>query len=316
MPMRYCSNKGEFLAIVDNEHSAARTIPAGVKYGVGIILVIAFLTIFYRLGTREFYDTIESRRLLVARHMAVCANWFVPHLEGEILVTKPPLFYWLAALCIKIFGTSAEWTVRLPSAIAGTLCLIFLFGIARLFQSDDEKFYSILAPVILATMLLFRHGSRLGEPDMLMTLFSTAAIFFFLRHVRTAALTDGILFFASLALSIFSKGPLGAIIVLLTIIIFSLIYRRPGYIARLPWLWGIGILLIIFIPWMLLTRLASQEHKLLPTGQQKKIVNHGFLDGSVYFIPKIRKFFFPKDNLAVKGRDICWVKRRSVIIRG
>ena len=55
---------------------------------------------FYKLGDANFYHIRnESRRAEIVREMLEKGNWIVPTLEGEITLTKPPLFYWMVALC-------------------------------------------------------------------------------------------------------------------------------------------------------------------------------------------------------------------------
>jgi 4-amino-4-deoxy-L-arabinose transferase-like glycosyltransferase len=42
-------------------------------------------------------------------------------LNGEVYTQKPPLFYWLAALCGAPVGRVTETAARVPSAAAGLL---------------------------------------------------------------------------------------------------------------------------------------------------------------------------------------------------
>ena len=222
-------------------------------YVYAVLIMLSLVLFFYNLGTREFYDTIESRRLLIAMEMAQTGDWLIPRIEGHILVTKPPLFYWLVAGLIKIFGTTAEWTVRFPSACAAALCLVVMYYIARLITPPRMRGYSIVLPVILATTTMFRGCARLGEPDMIMTFFSTTAVLFFLLFREKSRRVYALLFFLFMGVGIFTKGPLGAIITLLTILPYSIIYHRPKDFLSLPWISGAGILLLMLIPWMLLT---------------------------------------------------------------
>ncbi len=70
-----------------------------------ILLVLSIWTFFYRLGEPNFYHTrIESRRARIAQEMLDTGNFVVPQLEGKVILTKPPLFYWAVASAQGITG--------------------------------------------------------------------------------------------------------------------------------------------------------------------------------------------------------------------
>lgn len=86
--------------------------------------------------------------------------------------TKPPLAIWLMAISIKIFGAN-EFAVRSPSVLA------FIILIIALTRFSKQYFASIIPGIISAIVLLgsqglmFTHGARTGDLDMLFILFST-----------------------------------------------------------------------------------------------------------------------------------------------
>ena len=46
----------------------------------------------------------EGRYAGIARDMLVHGDWWVPRLDGLPFFHKPPLFYWLDALTMRLFG--------------------------------------------------------------------------------------------------------------------------------------------------------------------------------------------------------------------
>ena len=95
---------------------------------VGLLLVCVFLSTVC-LGA-PLVDPDEPRTAIVARLMVDRGDWLSPHLpaafhnhyphdpiEGDLLAywDKPPLFFWLAALGMKVLGPSAL-AARLPAA--------------------------------------------------------------------------------------------------------------------------------------------------------------------------------------------------------
>ena len=61
----------------------------------------------------------EGRYAGVAWEMLRSGDWLVPRLNGLPFFHKPPLFYWISAAAMSVFGVS-EWPARLPSLIGAT----------------------------------------------------------------------------------------------------------------------------------------------------------------------------------------------------
>ncbi len=75
-----------------------------------------FILLFWGLGSLPLLDPDEPFYGQVAKEMVRGGDWLTPHLNGEVFWDKPPLFYWLSSLAMKVLGVS-ELTARLPSAI-------------------------------------------------------------------------------------------------------------------------------------------------------------------------------------------------------
>ena len=84
-----------------------------------ILIALSLWTLFYRLGEPNFYDLrMETRRARIAQEMIETGNRLIPKLEGETILTKPPLYYWAVAFLSFKNGVT-EFTARVPSAVAG-----------------------------------------------------------------------------------------------------------------------------------------------------------------------------------------------------
>src|ERR1700712_4395345 len=95
--------------------------------------------------------------------MAPTGAWRGPRLGGLPFFHKPPLFYWLGAASMAIFGGS-EWPARLPSVIGATLAAGALFMFARRWADDVS---ATVATVVLVTMPFFYVGAQFANLDML-----------------------------------------------------------------------------------------------------------------------------------------------------
>src|SRR3990167_8686879 len=83
----------------------------------------------FKLGERPLWSPDEGRYVEIPREMVVSGDYVTPRLNGVKYFEKPPLFYWLQAASIKIFGIH-EGAMRLWSVFFGMLgCLAtYLFG--------------------------------------------------------------------------------------------------------------------------------------------------------------------------------------------
>lgn len=126
-----------------------------------IILTIGFVLRIAAILTDPFLHPWDERfHALVARNMM--DNPLVPILRvnpitdnydkfmwccNHIWVHKQPLFMWQMALSMKVFGVS-EWSMRLPSAIMGTLLIWIIYRIAILLNL--KKRVALLTALLLA----------------------------------------------------------------------------------------------------------------------------------------------------------------------
>lgn len=78
------------------------------------------LTLFLGLGSLWLSSLNEARRALPIREMFLSGDWLLPTLNGEIYITKPPLYYWIGTFFSHIFGSSSEGVdvSRLPSRVS------------------------------------------------------------------------------------------------------------------------------------------------------------------------------------------------------
>ncbi|HVH70303.1 MAG TPA: hypothetical protein VNB49_04235, partial [Candidatus Dormibacteraeota bacterium] len=71
-----------------------------------LICATLYACYFSHLGVLGFIGPDEPRYAWIARAMVETHDWVTPHLYGRPWFEKPPLFYWGAGLCFKLFGVS------------------------------------------------------------------------------------------------------------------------------------------------------------------------------------------------------------------
>src|SRR5690349_7770367 len=95
--------------------------------------------------------------------MAETGDWITPRLYGKPWFEKPPLFYWGAAICFKLFGVS-EAAARLPSAICALLATLVLAWLAwKMYGAETARCLLLLLPTTVG-MIGFSHAAATDMP--------------------------------------------------------------------------------------------------------------------------------------------------------
>jgi hypothetical protein len=100
-------------------------------------------------------------------------HWLTPTYLGRYALNKPPVLQWAAAAAVSVFGVSA-WALRAPSLAAASLTVMLVFlmiGRTRSLLSAG------VAALLVCSSHLYYVFARLCMTDMLLTFWTTAAIF-------------------------------------------------------------------------------------------------------------------------------------------
>lgn len=192
----------------------------------------------------------EGRYVGVAWEMVRSGNWAVPTLDGLPFFHKPPLFYWMAAASMTVFGPN-EWAARLPSLIGATGAAWALFLFVR--RWIDAR-AAAAALVVLATSPGYFAAAQFANHDMLVASWIAAAILLCAHAILSADMRRPYrltLFgaYACAALGVLTKGLIGAVLPFLVVACWTLIARRPKAMLLLFWPPGLVLFGAISLPW-------------------------------------------------------------------
>ncbi|MES2567591.1 MAG: glycosyltransferase family 39 protein [Bacteroidota bacterium] len=190
-----------------------------IKAYAFIALVASLLYIPF-IGNMPLFDWDEINFAECAREMLVSNNYSEVQLYFHPFWEKPPLFIWLQAISMNVFGVN-EFAARLPNALCGIVTLLVLYKTGKVL--NDRKFGLTWAFVYTCTLLphLF---FKSGIIDPWFNLFIYISVYYLIRHTnnpisrfgsRTAMISG---FFLGLAL--LTKGPAALILVGLTVVVF------------------------------------------------------------------------------------------------
>lgn len=175
------------------------------------LVALSAALFFVGLSAYDLDTKAEPREGVTAWEMIHSGDWLLPRLNGQDLPEKPLVFPWLVAGSMLALGEGGELAPRLPSALMGCLLVLIVHALGRRLQGDG-----IRPAVICATMFLVVSLARRARVDMTLAVFVAFALLQLLRALeRPRASTIG-LFWLSLALGTLTKGPVGAVLPLLT----------------------------------------------------------------------------------------------------
>ena len=226
-----------------------------------LVLAVALLVVWFgNLGYRKLIKSDEGRYAEIAREMAVSGDWVTPRLNGIKYFEKPPLQYWATATAFTLFGPH-EWTARLWTALSGLLGIVLTWWAGRRLFDPTAGAY---AAIVLASSLMYVVLGHLSTLDMGLNLFLLAALAAFLLAQRDQATPrERALWmyaaWAAAAGAVLSKGVVGALIPVATLLLYSLIQRDWRPWGRLHPVAGLTLFLLIAAPWFLLVSVRNPE---------------------------------------------------------
>ncbi len=243
---------------------ALASSPSSVRWVAIITVAIAlFIAFFWRLDSIGLVDETEPLFAEASRQMYATGNWITPYFNGETRFDKPPLVYWAMALCFHIFGVG-EWGVRLPSALAAAALAGFIFYTLLRFgyshgnkttETPDQKQALTLAATVGAVAMALHPETlvwaRTGVSDMLLSgCMGAALLCFFWGYAQRPRWYYG--FYLFIALGVLDKGPVGAVIPALVVIVFAAYVGqiRP-LLKEIKLLKGSLLALLITVPWFI-----------------------------------------------------------------
>jgi len=230
---------------------------------IAIILVVTAMAVrLFTLGFFPLMDTTEARYGEMARIMAETGNWITPMFDYDVpFWGKPPLFTWMSASGIKLFGVN-EFAVRLPHLLAGGLVLFIVgllaYSIIPSRSTAERKQEAWLAAGILATTTTFIVVTGAVMTDTALTLGITLSMAAFWLNYKNKSTLWGHLFFIGLTIGMLAKGPLALVLIGMSLFIWALFNKTwAGMFRSLPWKTGIPLFLATSLPWYFIAEYSS-----------------------------------------------------------
>lgn len=213
---------------------------------LGLFVIAFFIYVLYNQHV-PITDPVEANYALTAKEMVLSADWISPRIYGNVWFDKPVLFYWVTAAAFQLFGFS-EWAARLAPAVFAAAGLVLLYWFVL---KLTYKPIAVFAVAILGTAFEYTVLAKLVITDMVFFFFNCAALsFFYLGYIKMDNTKRWYLgMYSSMALAVLTKGPVGALLPGLVILLFLILRRNWTELRNLVTPAGIILFAVIAMPW-------------------------------------------------------------------
>jgi 4-amino-4-deoxy-L-arabinose transferase-like glycosyltransferase len=185
-----------------------------------LILISAIFFFIPFLGSVHLFDWDEINFAESAREMLVTGNFSRVQIDFHPFWEKPPLFFWMQALSMKLFGIN-EFAARFPNAVIGIFTLLIFYFLGK--KLYDEKFGLIWAVAYLGSFLPHIYFKS-GIIDPFFNFFIFIGMVFLAKSISKTGEKEGFIYalFAgiSLGLATLTKGPVGLLIAGISVLVY------------------------------------------------------------------------------------------------
>ena len=222
-----------------------------------IIFGVFCLLYLVPLGMRPIFLPDESRYAEIPREMIANGDWIVPRLNGLRYFEKPILGYWLNAVSMLLFGENA-FAIRLPAALSAGISALMVF----LLTAADGLPALLAALIYLINFEVYILGTASTMDSPVSMLLTVAMGLFFLAYKAEDSYKKSLLlllFGVFCGFAFLTKGFLGFVVPVVTIVPFMIWERKWQNLFKLVWL-PLASTLIVSAPWSLLIHFREPDY--------------------------------------------------------
>jgi 4-amino-4-deoxy-L-arabinose transferase-like glycosyltransferase len=212
-------------------------------YHLFLIVVLSCLILFTTLHVGDLSGYDDAFYAHEGKEMLRTGDWWNIRFNGGLNFEYPPMFIWMEALSMKLFGVT-DFAAKFPSALCGLLIIVLVFLITR--RLTEDFWLPILAAWVMLFTQYFLKYSMHAMTDVPFTMFFTVAIFLYIKGLQRP------LFLAlcgiPIGLAILTRSLLGTIVIAI-ILTHILLTRQFRLLLSVYFLCGLLIALLLPSIW-------------------------------------------------------------------
>jgi len=216
-----------------------------------ILLGLSYVFLMLGNGVLSLTNPDEVFYTQTAHEMVQHKSWSTPYLFGQPQFEKPVFLYWLIRVCFVIFGNT-PFSARFSPALFAILGVLAVYLLALAAFKNEKK--AFISGFILMSGGLYIGMARTVFTDMIFSvliLFALAAFYWGYAFKEKKGIGI-ILFFVFCALAVLTKGPLGLIIPLLSVLLFLFVKKELKFLFCKYSFWGFLLFAGVSFPWYIL----------------------------------------------------------------
>jgi len=208
-------------------------------------------------------DRDEARFAEASAQMLESGDFVSIRFQETPRFKKPVGIYWLQAASVKALShveDRAIWAYRVPSVLGAMLAAAACAWGAAAFLRPA---FSLGAGAVLGATFMLSTEAAIAATDAALTgvvtlaMAALARIYLAARGGQLAGPWVRTLFWAGLSLSVLIKGPIGPLVVVVTMLALCLWDRSARWLATLGWGWGLVLLAVVVGPWAMAITVAT-----------------------------------------------------------
>ncbi|WP_297804768.1 glycosyltransferase family 39 protein [uncultured Brevundimonas sp.] len=271
-------------------------------------------------------DRDESRFAQATSQMLESGDYIDIRFQDDPRWKKPVGIYWAQAAVVGLVSDPADRAIqpyRIPSLLGAMLAAAALAWLGSATLGHRAGF---LAGAMLGATFLLSTEAGIAKTDALLcglitlAMAALARIYLATRDDIRPSRLHKLLFWAALGASILVKGPIGPMVIGLTLISLSLWDRNIRWLGRLGWGWGIPLLAIMLGPWAIAITIATDGgfwREALGGDLAPKLVSahesHGAPPGTYLLLAPL--LLFPTTLLLPAALVTAWKQRKEPLVR-
>lgn len=138
-----------------------------------LYLFFVFVLCFVKLQPYVLPQLDDMTHAAIGASILQTGDWFTMHEGTAVSWLKPPLYFWIEAVCFKLFGVTEYWA-KFPAAITGFLAFLFAYKTAKELLGGRIAFLTLF---VLSTSLFFLRYTQRCMLDMPVTFALTLAVY-------------------------------------------------------------------------------------------------------------------------------------------
>lgn len=213
-----------------------------------LLFLILLLPAYY---FRDYTPNNELRYVSIVDEALKNHTYFTFYTHGELYADKPPLYFWLMMLLRKITGDYyLAWM-----GLLSLLPMLGVMGVMNRWMRFEEIPHKVgrLGDMLLVSTGIFLGGALVLRMDMLMTYFIVLSLYIFYRiYQKRNKPWEWVLLPLYLFLALFTKGPMGVLIPLVSIVSFLILKKDLSAYSRCFGWRSLGVFFILCASWFTL----------------------------------------------------------------